>query len=196
MITEAGSKFDAYLLKLKIVDSINKNQPEENREDLRGKESVEKIKELVGKANSCFFCTKITSHQSFSTRPMSVQKTDDEGNLWFLSASDSKKNAEIMEDSSVQLLFQGSHYSDFLTLYGKASITRDKTIIRELWNPILKTWFTDGQDDPRITVIKVIPTEGYYWDTKHNQAVAFIKRLAGAAMGKTLDDSIEGKISP
>ena len=99
-------------------------------------------------------------------------------------------------DSSVQLLFQGSQYSDFLTLYGSASINRDKAIIKELWNPILKTWFTEGLDDPRITVIKVEPVEAYYWDTKHNMAIGFIKRLAGAAMGKTLDDSIEGEITP
>jgi len=43
-------------------------------------------------------------------------------------------------------------------------------------------------------VIKVTPSDGYYWDNKHGQAVAFIKQIAGAIMGKTLDDSIEGKI--
>lgn len=176
------------------MDSINKNQPEENREDLIGREAVEKIKELVDKANTCFFCTKIMSNESFSTRPMSVQKTDEEGNLWFLSASDSNKNSEIAEDPYVQLLFQGSAYSDYLTLYGHATITKDKAVIKELWNPIMKTWFTEGQDDPRISVLKITPLKAYYWDTKHNQLVGFIKRLAGAAMGKTLDDSIEGKI--
>ena len=28
--------------------------------------------------------------------------------------------------------------------------------------------------DPRITVIKVTPSDGYYWDTKHGNAVAGI----------------------
>lgn len=28
----------------------------------------------------------------------------------------------------------------------------DKALIKELWEPILKTWFTEGQDNPRITV--------------------------------------------
>ena len=37
------------------MDSINKNQAEENREDLFGEEAVKKLKELVEKANSCFF---------------------------------------------------------------------------------------------------------------------------------------------
>jgi len=176
------------------MDSINKEQPEDNYQDLRGEEATQKIKELVKKANVCFFCSAIKTGQDFNTRPMSVQKLDDEGNLWFLSAKDSHKNKELKSDDHVQLLFQGSSYSDFLNLYGKATISTDKEKIKELWEPILKTWFTDGIDDQRITVIKVEPEKGYYWDTKHNMAVGMIKRVAGALMGKTLDDSIEGKI--
>jgi len=176
------------------MDSINQNQPEENYQDLSGAEGLKKMKELVEKASTCFFCTRIQTDERFSTRPMSVQKIDDEGNTWFLSASDSKKNIEIDDDPAVQMLFQGSDYSDFLTVYGTATISHDKEIIHELWNPILKTWFTEGKDDPRITVIKVAPLEAYYWDTKHIQVVGLIKRMVGAAIGKTLDDSIEGQI--
>ncbi|MGE3509589.1 MAG: pyridoxamine 5'-phosphate oxidase family protein [Vicinamibacterales bacterium] len=32
--------------------------------------------------------------------------------------------------------------------------------IDELWEPLAKTWFTEGKDDPRITVIKVAPRRG------------------------------------
>jgi general stress protein 26 len=125
---------------------------------------------------------------------MAVQQTDEEGNLWFLSSIDSHKNEDLRQNPTVQLLFQGSPHSDFLSIYGTASISQDKAKIKELWQPIIKTWFTEGVDDPRITVIKVEPTEGYYWDTKHAQAVSLFKRLVGAAIGKTLDDSIEGTI--
>ena len=125
---------------------------------------------------------------------MSIQKVDEHGNFWFLSSDDSHKNEDIQEDPNVQLLFQGSKYSDFLSIYGTASISKDKAIIKELWEPILKTWFTEGEDDPRITVIKVEATEGYYWDNKHGNAVALAKTVVGAILGKTLDDSIEGKL--
>ena len=176
------------------MDSINQQQPEDNHEDLHGAEAKKRIKEMAEKANTCFFCSNITTGQPFATRPMSVQKVDDDGNLWFLSANDSHKNQEIKSDSHVHLLFQGSNYSDFLNIYGVATITEDKEKIKELWEPILKAWFTEGIDDPRISVIKVEPTEGYYWDNKHGNAIAFIKTLAGAAIGKTLDDSIEGNL--
>lgn len=177
------------------MDSINQQQPEKNHEDLTGVEADKKMKELAEKAESCFFCTKITSNEPLDVRPMAVQKVDDDGNFWFLSASDSHKNEAIKTDSNVQLLFQGSAHSDFLSVYGQATISTDKEKIKELWQPILKAWFTDGENDQRITVIKVAPKNGYYWDNKHGNAVAFVKTVAGAMMGKTLDDSIEGQLS-
>lgn len=178
------------------MDSINQNQPEDNFKDLVGQEALDKIKELAKKASSCFFCTKITTGQPFDTRPMSAQSIDDEGNFWFLSANDSHKNEEVQQDPATQLLFQGSSYSDFLSLYGKSTVSTDKQKIDELWDPSLKVWFTEGKDDPRITVIKFTPSDGYYWDTKHNMAIALAKRTYGAIVGKTFDDSIEGNIAP
>ena len=177
------------------MNSINKNQPEDNHADLSAREAVSKIKELVKLAQTCFFCTAVPTGVSSGARPMSVQQVDDEGNLWFLSANDSHQNKELVLDPSVKLYFQGSAHSDFLQLNGRATISTDRAKIKELWEPVIKTWFTEGVDDPRITVIKFTPTEGYYWDTKHGNAVAGIKMLIGATLGKTLDDSIEGKLN-
>ncbi|GAA4778892.1 hypothetical protein GCM10023231_01880 [Olivibacter ginsenosidimutans] len=167
----------------------------EHHQDLHGEEAINKVKELVRVAEACFFCTDLNKvGVPLSIRPMAVQQVDDEGNLWFLSASDSHKNQELSDDPFVHLLFQGSHYADFLNIYGLASIQEDKEKIKELWTPLAKTWFTEGVDDPRITIIKVEPTEAYYWDNKHGDAVAFVKQSIGAVLGKTIDDSIEGKL--
>lgn len=178
------------------MDSINKNQPEDNFENLSGTEALKKIKELAEKAGSCFFCTDIKTGQAFPTRPMAAEKIDDEGNFWFLSSDDSHKNLELQKDPHAQLLFQGSSHSDFLSLYGTVDVSRDQNKIDELWDPMMKTWFTEGKDDPRITVLKFTPTEGYYWDTKHGMAVALVKRVYGAIKGETFDDSVEGNIQP
>ena len=174
------------------MNSIQQNQPEQNTKDLQGTAAAKKIIELAAKNNTCFFCSDIITGSPLHVRPMAVQKVDEEGNFWFLSASDSHKNQEIRNDNQVQLLFQGSAHSDFLSIYGTASISTNKDLIKELWEPILKTWFTEGIDDPRITVIKVETQQGYYWDNKHGDAVAFAKMTLGALLGKTLDDSIEG----
>lgn len=178
------------------MNSINRNQPEQNHKNLRGKAAIDKIREIVDKAQTCFFCTAVATGDSSGARPMSVRQVDDEGNLWFLSAADSHQNKEIGIDSTVKLFFQGSPHSDFLQLSGFVTISRDRDKIEELWEPVIKTWFTEGIDDPRITVLKFSPREGYYWDTKHGNMVAGVKMLIGAMLGKTLDDSIEGKLQP
>jgi general stress protein 26 len=176
------------------MDSINRNQPEEHHLDLRGLRAIEKIREIVEKAESCFFCTKRSSEASSGVRPMNVREVDEVGDLWFLSSKDSYKNQEIARNNTVDLYFQGSPHGGFLHLLGSAVILEDKAKIEALWEPIFKTWFTEGIEDPRISVIKFTPSEGYYWDTKHGYAVAGIKMFIGSIMGKTLDDSVEGRV--
>lgn len=177
------------------MNSIHQQQPEDNIKDLFGEEAKKRIKEMAEDSKSCFFCTNTLFGKWFIPRPMAVQKVDDDGNLWFLSSKDSHKNSEIAADPNVQLLFQASKHAGFLSISGIASVSADQQKINELWDPLAKVWFTQGKDDPRISVIKVEPTEGYYWDNKHGSAIAFVKMMAGAMIGKTLDDSIEGKLN-
>lgn len=176
------------------MDSINQNQPDHARADLSGSDAAGKIKELAEKAETCFFCTEVATRGSSGARPMAVQQVDEQGHLWFLSADDSHKNEELERDEVVHLYFKASAHSGFLALTGIAAISRDRGKIEELWKPVMKTWFTDGIDDARITVIEVRPTEGYYWDTKHGGAIAGLKMFIGAAIGKTMDDSVEGRL--
>ncbi len=177
------------------MDSINRNRPDDTRQDLAGADAVERLRDMVKKAESCFFCTAVSIGDTGATRPMSVQDIDAAGHLWFLSASDSHKNLEIQRDPAVRLFFQGSEHSGFLVVTGRAVISHDQARIEALWEPVIKTWFTGGVDDPRITAIEVVPTGGYYWDNKHGDMVAGAKMLIGAALGKTLDDSVEGTLA-
>jgi general stress protein 26 len=176
------------------MDSINRNQPEDNHQDLCGADAIERIRDTVKKSQTCFFCTAVSTGSAGAARPMNVRQVDDEGHLWFLSASDSHKNAELETEPAVRLFFQGSEHSDFLHLTGRAEVTRDKSKISALWHPILRVWFTEGLKDPRLTAIRFTPSGGYYWDNKHGAAMAGVKMLIGAVIGKTLDDSIEGEV--
>lgn len=178
------------------MDSTDRNRLEDSREDLQGQDAITKIKEMVEQSENCFFCSVVVTGESNGDRPMNVRKVDEEGNLWFLSAKDSRKNQELAIDPSVRLYFQGSKHADFMQLNGTAAISSNREKIKELWSPIAKTWFTEGEDDPRISVIKVTPSQGYYWDTKHGLAVAGVKMLIGAVLKKTMDDGIQGKLNP
>lgn len=176
------------------MDSINAQQPEQNHQDLVGVDAVGKIREFVDNTPACFFCTNDADGGPGDARPMTALQVDEQGNIWFISASDSLKNLELAVDPSATLYFQGSARSEFMHLEGVATVLRDPVKLKELWSFTMKTWFTEGEDDPRITLIKFAPTYGYYWDTKHGRAVAGVKMMIGAVIGKTLDDSIEGRL--
>ena len=70
----------------------------------------------------------------------------------------------------------------------------DKEKIEELWSPFLKTWFQDGKDDTNLSLIKVTPDNGYYWDTKGNRIINLFKMAASVVTGKDLVDGEEGNL--
>ncbi len=168
---------------------------DDKHKDLRGRNAIEKIQEIVDEAKSCFFCTRAQGSEEISARPMAAQKADDNGSIWFLSGVNSQKNEELAQDPHVTLYFQSSAHSGFLELRGRVKVTKDKERIDELWSFVDKTWFTEGKDDPRISVIQFIPDEGHYWDTKNGGMLAGIKMLLGAVAGKRMDDGVEGSIT-
>ncbi|MBL0742656.1 pyridoxamine 5'-phosphate oxidase family protein [Chryseolinea lacunae] len=170
-----------------------KNEASEIK-NLTHEEAIDKFKELVKHESTCLFTTQLTQ-LPLTTRPMGIQKVCDQGNFWFLSASDSDKNQEIADDPRVQLFISNTSNYEFLSIYGHATITRDPQKIDELWTDIAKAWFHEGKDDPRVTVIKVTPEQGFYWDTKDGKLVSTIKILASAVSGKTFQEGVEGTIT-
>lgn len=162
---------------------------------LFSQEAIDKVKEMATDIGVCMFCTELTE-KPIQSRPMSVSEVDDNANLWFISSSQSNKNDEIKTDSDVQLFFAKNADSHFLSVFGKATIYKDRKIIEEVWKPIDKTWFEDGKDDPDVTVIKVTPEDAYYWDTKDGKMISMLKWAKGAITGDVSDDGgIEGKIN-
>ena len=166
-----------------------------NVEHLEDVDAIKKMQELVKHNSMCLFTTQ-TEFAPLPSRPMNTLEVDDEGSFWFMSAIDSHKNNEIHADHRVQLFFSNPADSEYMTVYGTAQISQDRRRIEELWHPLIKAWFTEGKDDPRISVIKVIPEEAYYWDTKSSKMIAMMKIMVSALTGKTMDDSLEGTLRP
>jgi len=164
-------------------------------ENLTNQDAVDKIKELVKSQQLCLFTTRLTNIP-LSTRPMSAMDTDEAGNIWFFSAKSSDKNEHIHADPRVQLFFSHPAGSEFLSVYGTASINTDPANIEKYWSPIIKAWFPEGKDDPQITLLKVAPEEAYYWDTKNSKMISMLKILTSVFTGKTMDDGVEGKLKP
>lgn len=165
-------------------------------ENLHSQEAVKKLKELSESARTCMFCTELSTLPN-NARPMSLQECDQEGNLWFISSSDSNKNFEIKDDNRVQLYFMNNGSSEYLSIFGKAYIYTDKNTIEDKWSSFANAWFEDGKDDPKVTIIRVTPDETYYWDTKAGKFVSMVTFIASAVTGIKTDnsDGVEGNLT-
>ena len=155
-------------------------------------EAIEKLHELTNE-KTCMFCTHDEMGE-MRARPMATNKTDGYGNIWFLSDRLSELNEQLSEDPKVDLLYVNSKDSSYCAVKGKAYISRDQGLINELWNPIAKAWFKEGKEDPRISVIKVVPKDAHYWDMKSGKFVGFLKTAASAITGLNIKDGRQGEI--
>ncbi len=161
--------------------------------NLSRQEANEKIKELAEKTDVCLFTTSLST-LPLTTRPMSTRAVDEEGNIWFYSRKGSNKNREIEKDNRIQLFYSNIIGSEYLTIYGTAFIIKDDAKAKELWSAIAKTWFNEGFDDPGLTLLKIVPQDGHYWDTKDGKIISLFKMVAGAIVGKELVEGVEGAI--
>lgn len=160
--------------------------------NLNDREAIEKLQELGESIDFCLFCTG--KQLPLDVRPMSTLKVDDEGKIYFFSSASSRKNKAINDNDEIQLLYCKPSSSEFMDVYGRAKVSRDPHLIDELWEDLHKAWFPEGKDDPTLTVITVYPENGYYWDTKQGMMINFLKIIAAAATGKTMDGGIEGEL--
>ena len=126
-------------------------------------EAREKVWELI---KDIRFCQMVTQDQDgrMYARPMSAVDHDPMDNLWFFTAADSEKAAEIEANPSVLLSYSDPQKNNYVSISGQAAIVRDRAKIAQYWSEGVRAWFPEGQNDPNICLIRVEPDCAEYWD--------------------------------
>lgn len=160
-------------------------------QNLSGAKALEKIRDLA-EDKTTMFCT--FDGEQMVSRPMHTQGIDEDGTFWFFSEKDSPKNQMLDSNPTVHLIYANNSNYEYLSIEGTGTVEHDKQKIDELWKDFAKAWFTQGKSDPTLTLIRVTPQSGHYWDTKSNKVISLMKIAAGALTGKTMDNGIEGEL--
>jgi general stress protein 26 len=160
---------------------------------LSGPEGIAKIAELIKGIHICMMTTA-AGDGSFDSRPMGVQKAEFDGTIWFLTRADSGKIHEIKDDDHIALLFADTSNSKYVSAKGRAAISHDKAKIHELWNPMFKAWFPEGEGDPEIRVLAVRVAEAHYWEANASKLIVGIKYLAAAVTGGKVNVGTQGEV--
>lgn len=162
-------------------------------ENLNKEESRKKLRKLVDDIKVAMLVTGLEK-RPINAIPMRTKKIDDNGHIWFISQSNSEHNKNLQINEQVHLLYSNPDDNEFLTLYGHAEITKDRSILEDLYSATTDNWF-DGVDDPNLTAIKVKPVEAYYWDSKTNKYITLLKMGIGALTGNNQDIGEKGKLN-
>ena len=90
------------------------------------------VAELVERAEIGMLTTMTTSGSHVS-RPMALQRTEFDGDLWFFAYEDSDKVAQIRAHPQVNVGFSNDKQSEWTSLSGTASVVHDRAKAEELW---------------------------------------------------------------
>lgn len=151
--------------------------------NLSNDEALKKLKELVESINICMYCT-MEQGSEMASRPMGTAQVEDDGTIWFFT-TDSSGTAENAGDAhEVCLNYSSPAKNSYLCVMGNPELSFDKAKMKELWTPMLKTWFPDGLDTPDIALIKVTPTHAHYWDSDVTRARLLFSFLKATITGE------------
>jgi general stress protein 26 len=124
---------------------------------------AEHVHELIRGQRTAMLTTVHDEGGTLASRPMACQQADPDGTLWFLAFSDSEKTEEIRRRPEVNVAF--TQEGKWVSVAGRASVTRDPTRARDLWNDVAQVWFQCEPEDPRVAVIRVDGDSAEYWDS-------------------------------
>jgi general stress protein 26 len=157
------------------------------------KVKVEKLQELINDIKTGMMVTA-NEEDDLRSRPMSTQKVDDKGNIWFFTSGESGKIAEIFEHRAINLAYSKPSDNTYLSVSGVAALVTEEDKIKELYTPTLKAWFPEGIDDPSLVLIKVVPYEAEYWDDTSSKLVNLFKIAKAIAKGEIYDGGSHAKM--
>ena len=140
----------------------------------------------VDRAQSAMFTTMTADGQHVS-RPMAVQETEFDGNLWFFAYDDSAKARQIQAHPKVNVSLSNDKKSEWTSIAGTAEIVHDRAKAEELWAKPLETWFPDGLETQGLALIKVHADSAEYWDAPTSK----VKQLLGMRRAIKNDDPDE-----
>ena len=101
-------------------------------------ETYDKLNELLKNARIGMLTT-MTPNGKHVSRPMGLQATEFDGDLWFFTYEDSSKVQEITNNPEVNVSFSDTGSSSWVSLTGTAEVVNDMSKAEQLWNPLLKT---------------------------------------------------------
>ena len=117
--------------------------------------------DMMKNLDFCFLVAETAN--GMSARPMSSIVRQDEDAIYFLSSATSDQLADLASLPSV-LLNYGNGSNQFVSTSATATLSKDRILIKRLWNPGAQVFWPEGPEKADVTVICATPNSAELWD--------------------------------
>jgi general stress protein 26 len=129
------------------------------------------------------------------SRPMHAIPDRDENVIYFITDTRGAKDDEIAAEPDVCLAFADIGDNTYLSITGTTEMVRDPEKAEELWSTEAQAWWPRGPRDPAVRVLRVVPEQAEYWDTRGNSITVGLKLVAARTTGKQPDIGTNRKVN-
>jgi len=124
---------------------------------------------------------------SLVSRPMQTQRRTSGTDLWFMTNMESEKFEELALDSHVNVSYFRERTGEWVSVSGRAILSRDRDLIDALYRPEWKTWLDTpadekrdgGPHDPRIALILVEAESVAYSKNNRRTPLSLFRAVKG-----------------
>ena len=121
----------------------------------------------------------VTTHAGgkMRSRPMHAIPDRPAGCIYFVTDTRGAKDDEIAAAPDVCLAFADIGDNTYLSVTGTAEMIRDPAKAEDLWSTEAQVWWPRGPNDPSVRVLRVVPEQAEYWDTRGNPITVALKLI-------------------
>jgi general stress protein 26 len=148
-------------------------------------DQTHKVAELLEGERFAFFTTT-TPDGTLTSRPMTLQEVEFDGDLWFFAERDSNPVRHVATSPQVNVGVGSG--GTWVSLTGRAVVVTDRAKKQELWNSAVEAWFPQGPDDDSVVLLKVEGDSAEYWDSPGGR----LATVFSFAKAKVTGERIEG----
>ena len=154
-------------------------------------EDTRKVAELI-KGQRFGFLTTTTPEGKLTSRPMTLQEVEFDGDLWFFAERGSNPVQHIQAAPQVNVGVGSG--GTWVSLTGHATVVDDVAKKKELWNGGVEAWFPQGPEDPSVVLLKVEGDSAEYWDSPGGRLATAFSFVKAKATGERIDGGENEKV--
>ena len=122
--------------------------------------------------------------EGLRARPLEARPDREAGVIQFVTDVRGLKDDEIAVDPNVCFTVINSDENAYLSVTGRAAVTRDSIAAAKIWKKTDDVWWPDGPRDANVRVLTIEPIKAELWDGPASTLVAMFEFAKARVTGE------------